>query len=134
MTALTLVTSLLVYGNIISGGRVVFYLPWIFKYPMPEVWRFVTSFWLTGAGLSILFDTYFRKPHRTSLQILVLMIAQVWTYSSGLENESSRFSQPGDFFTYIIFLGLVILVRSKTLFVDTMSTHSIHYFHVYHSV
>lgn len=42
------------------------------------------------------------------------MISQVWTYSSGLEKESSRFSQPGDFFTYIIFLGLVILVRSNT--------------------
>lgn len=98
LTALTLGTSLLVYGNIISGSRVVFYLPWIFKFPLPEVWRFVTPFWVTGGGLSILFDTYF-----------------LWTYSSGLEKESSRFSQPGDFFTYIIFLGLVILVRSNTL-------------------
>ncbi len=31
-------------------------------------------------------------------------------YSSALEKESSRFSQPGDFFTYIIFLGLFIVV------------------------
>ena len=65
MTALTLGTSLLVHGNIISGSRVVFYLPWIFKFPLPEVWRFVTPFWVTGGGLSILFDTYFCEPHGT---------------------------------------------------------------------
>lgn len=34
----------------------------------------------------------------------------MWTYSSGLEKESGRFSEPGEFFTYIIFLGVVILV------------------------
>ena len=114
LTALTLGTSLLVHGNIVSGSRVIFYLPWIFKFPMPEVWRSVTSFWVTGSNLSILFDTYFCEPHGpTSLQVPVLMNNQVWTYSSGLEKESGRFSQPGDFFTYIIFLGLVILVRSQ---------------------
>ena len=62
MTALTLATSLLVHGHILSGSRVVFYLPWIFKFPLPEVWRFFTSFWVTGGGLSILFDTYFCEP------------------------------------------------------------------------
>ena len=61
LTALTLATSLLVYGNLLNGSRVVFHLPWIFKFPMPEVWRFFTPFWVTGPGLSILFDTYFRK-------------------------------------------------------------------------
>ncbi|KAL9136606.1 MAG: hypothetical protein Q9175_002198 [Cornicularia normoerica] len=95
LTALTFGTSLLVYGNIISGSRVLFHLPWIFKFPLPEVWRFVTSFLVTGGGLSMLFDTYF-----------------LWTYSSGLEKESGRFSQPGDFFTYIIFLGLVIVATA----------------------
>lgn len=37
----------------------------------------------------------------------------VWTYSSGLERESTRFSQPGDFFTYIVFLGAFILVSNS---------------------
>ncbi|MCJ1456605.1 hypothetical protein MMC28_006967 [Mycoblastus sanguinarius] len=95
LTALTFATSILVHGGLLSGNRVVFYLPWIFKFPLPEVWRFITSFWVTGGGLSILFDTYF-----------------LWMYSSGLEKESGRFSQPGDFFTYIIFLGLVILATA----------------------
>lgn len=95
----------------------MFYLPWILKFPLPEVWRFVTPFWVTGGGISILFDTYFCEPHLNPLQIFVMfMFYQVCTYSNGLETESSRFSQPGDFFTYIIFLGLTILVRFSSLF------------------
>ncbi len=34
----------------------------------------------------------------------------VYTYGSSLETESTRFSQPGSFFTYLIFVGAVILV------------------------
>lgn len=59
LTALTATTSILVYGQLLSGSRIIFYLPWILKFPMPEIWRLATSFWLTGGGLSILFDTYF---------------------------------------------------------------------------
>lgn len=34
----------------------------------------------------------------------------VFTYASGLETNSPRFTQPGDFFTYILFLATVTLV------------------------
>ena len=61
LTALTLTTSLLVYGDLLSFGRVVFYLPWILKFPVPELWRLFTAFWVTGPKLDILFDTYFCK-------------------------------------------------------------------------
>jgi Derlin-2/3 len=37
----------------------------------------------------------------------------VWTYSTGLELNSPRFSQPGDFFTYVVFVASVILVSSS---------------------
>lgn len=37
----------------------------------------------------------------------------VWTYSTALEKESPRFSRPGDFFTYIVFLEVFILVRRE---------------------
>ena len=61
LTAATLVTSLLVYGTLLNGQYVIFYLPWVFmKFP-PQLWRIVTSFWLTGPGLGILFDPYFRE-------------------------------------------------------------------------
>ena len=34
----------------------------------------------------------------------------VWTYGTGLELNSPRFAQPGDFLTYIVFIATVILV------------------------
>lgn len=34
----------------------------------------------------------------------------VYTYSSALETGSPRFSLPGDFFTYVFFVGAVIMV------------------------
>jgi hypothetical protein len=34
----------------------------------------------------------------------------VWTYGTGLELNSPRFNQPGDFFTYVVFVTVVILV------------------------
>ena len=59
ITALTLGTSLLCYGGLLSFQRVLFILPWVFKFPFPEVWRLVTPFWITGPKLSIIFDTIF---------------------------------------------------------------------------
>lgn len=59
LTATTLATSLLVYGHLLNGNYVIFYLPWVFMKLPPQLWRIVTSFWLTGPGLSIIFDTYF---------------------------------------------------------------------------
>jgi hypothetical protein len=38
----------------------------------------------------------------------------VWTYGTGLELNSPRFTQPGDFFAYVVFVMLFILV--STLF------------------
>jgi hypothetical protein len=55
------VESALCYGGLISMARVVFYLPWIFKFPLPEVWRFITPFLLTGPGFSFVFDLYFSE-------------------------------------------------------------------------
>ncbi|KAI9818529.1 MAG: hypothetical protein M1827_000588 [Pycnora praestabilis] len=97
LTAATLITSVLVHSGIVSGQYVVFYLPWIFKFP-PEAWRILTPFLITGPQLGILFDTYF-----------------LYTYGSSLEKESPRFSKPGDFFTYIVFVGLAILLPQVRL-------------------
>lgn len=66
---------------------------------LPEVWRLVTPFFITGPKFGLLMDPYF-----------------LWTYSSQLELEASRFSQPGDFFTYIIFVCSVILVSFGNIF------------------
>ena len=59
LAAVTLGTSALVYGGLLNGYLVVFQLAQIFKFPLPQIWRLVTPFWVTGSGLSLLFDTYF---------------------------------------------------------------------------
>lgn len=56
-----MLTSGAVYGGILDARRVIFYIPWIFKFPKPEIWRLFTSFWLTGSGLGVILDSYFRK-------------------------------------------------------------------------
>lgn len=40
-------------------------------------------------------------------------LPQVFTYGSQLESKSARMSQPGDFFVYLIFVGISILVSDK---------------------
>lgn len=91
--------------------RVVFHIPWVFKFP-PELWRPFTSFWITGPDLGILIDTFF-----SMLEYTYVLASRknadgttVWQYSNKLERDSKRFSQPGDFFTYIFFIELFILV------------------------
>ena len=95
-----------------SAYHIFFSVPLIFKLPLPEPWRFFTAFWLTGKDLSILFDTYF-STLLLRINLLHIDSSSVWTYSSGLERDSGRFTQPGDFFTYTLFVGSVIVVSSR---------------------
>ncbi|KAI9742018.1 MAG: hypothetical protein M1834_000407 [Cirrosporium novae-zelandiae] len=98
LTAATLLTSCLAHSGILDIRFLIFYSPWIFQIP-PQLWRLFTPFLVTGGGLGILFDTYF-----------------LYTYGSELEkNSSSRFPQPGDFFTYICFVALTILFSAGFL-------------------
>lgn len=38
----------------------------------------------------------------------------MYTFASSLETESPRFQQPGDFFTYLVFVCAVIMVSTPT--------------------
>ncbi|KAI9752179.1 MAG: hypothetical protein M4579_005731 [Chaenotheca gracillima] len=98
ITAATLVTSLLVYSYILPAYYVVLFWPRIIKL-FPEIWRFFTSFLLTGPQLGILFDPYF-----------------MYTYGSALESKSARFSRTSDFFTYVVFVWAVILATASGIF------------------
>jgi hypothetical protein len=40
--------------------------------------------------------------------------SKAYTYASGLELNSPRFSQPGDFFTYVVFVATTLLVSVNT--------------------
>lgn len=68
----------------------------IFKFP-PEIWRFVTSFLLTGPKLGIVMDTYF-----------------IFQYLSQLETTHPKFNRKEDLLWYLVFCGLVIVVCLAT--------------------
>lgn len=72
---------------------------------LPEIWRLVTPFLITGPQLGLILDPYF-----------------LYTYGSQLELESSRFSQPGDFFTYIAFVCTTILVSPMSRALPAFAT------------
>jgi Derlin-2/3 len=88
------IESILVYGGLLSGRWIIFEKSYLWQLP-PQFWRLATSFLLTGPGFNFVFDLYF-----------------TWIYGTGLELNSPRFTQPGDFFTYVVFLAAVILVSN----------------------
>ncbi|KAF2868434.1 Der1-like family-domain-containing protein [Massariosphaeria phaeospora] len=92
ITALAVIVSALGYSSMISFGHVVFVSDFVFTVKMmPQLWRLVTAFFITNPKFAILMDPY-----------------MLYQYGSGLERESTRFSRPGDFFVYTVFVGSVI--------------------------
>ncbi|KAF2854381.1 Der1-like protein [Plenodomus tracheiphilus IPT5] len=93
ITALAVVVSGAGYSGLINLSTFVFVSQWVFTVKMvPQIWRAVTGFLITKPKFGILLDPYF-----------------LYQYGSGLERESSRFSQPGDFFVYTAFLASIIV-------------------------
>lgn len=86
------------YSGILNPYYVVFIRRFVLKLPVPQLWRLITPFFLTGPKLGIVLDPYF-----------------IYTYGSVLETESSRFSQPGDFLVYLLFIAGVVLVSPRSL-------------------
>lgn len=99
LTASAVVVSLAAWSGIVSPYYVVFLRQKLFKIGvLPQIWRLVTPFLLTSPKFGILLDPYF-----------------LWTYGSALETGSSRFASPGDFFVFLAFVGIVILVSGLCL-------------------
>ncbi|KAJ5081384.1 hypothetical protein NUU61_009648 [Penicillium alfredii] len=94
LTALTFVQSALVYGGALSGYHVVFLPRNLLKLP-PQIWRLASPFLLTGPQISFIFDLYF-----------------MYHYGTALETSSPRFSRPGDFLTYVVFVASTILLTA----------------------
>lgn len=96
ITALAVSVSALGYGGIISLSQYVFFKPYVFTTKIiPQLWRPLTAFLITKPKFGILMDPYF-----------------CYQYGSGLERGSSRFSQPGDFFTYTAFCAAFIFATA----------------------
>jgi len=101
ITALAVVVSAAGYSGLISLYHYVFVGQYVFTVKMvPQLWRAVTGFLVTKPKFGILMDPFF-----------------LYQYGSGLERESPRFSQPGDFFVYTAFVGSVIVVSTCVCFV-----------------
>lgn len=92
VAATALVTSLGIHLGVLPYQYFIYHPFFIFKFP-PELWRFVTSFFITGGGLSLLFDTYF-----------------LYQYMSQLEVGNPRFSRKEDLIWYLTFVSGTILV------------------------
>lgn len=105
------VESVLVLSGLVNGYYIIFGSEYIFKFPLPELWRLVSSFLLTGGGFNFVFDLYFSisAPSCNGCWLT----STVWIYGTGLELNSPRFSQPGDFFTYVLFCAAVIIVSEN---------------------
>ncbi|RMD41400.1 hypothetical protein DV735_g3740, partial [Chaetothyriales sp. CBS 134920] len=108
IVAAAFVESALVYRGLISFYWVPFAPSLIFKLWVPEIWRLLTPFCLTGGGLAFVFDLYF-----------------LWIYGTGLERGSPRFSQPGDFFTFVVFCAAVITLTAGLLLNAMIFTSSL---------
>ena len=107
ITAAAVALSGLGYGGIISLYPYIFVGDYVFTLrTVPQIWRCVTAFLITKPKFAILLDPYF-----------------LYQYGSGLERESSRFSGPGDFFVYTMFVGSVIVVSSRDGSSGDMQTH-----------
>lgn len=68
-------------------------LLWASWTSVPQPWRLVTCYLLTGPGLALLFDPYF-----------------LYQYMAMLETSNSRFSRKVDLVWYLIFVCSTILV------------------------
>ncbi|KAH4897405.1 derlin [Parastagonospora nodorum] len=96
ITALAVSVSALGYGGIISLSNYVFFKPFVFTTKIvPQLWRPLTAFLITKPKFGILMDPYF-----------------CYQYGSGLERESARFTQPGDFAVYTAFCASFIIATA----------------------
>ncbi|KAK1074266.1 hypothetical protein LTR12_002241 [Friedmanniomyces endolithicus] len=94
ITAAAVLLSTPTWMGLINPYYVVFLREKLLTFTsVPQIWRLVTPFILTGPKLGLLLDPYF-----------------LYTYGSQLELEASRFTQPGDFFMYLVFVAAVILL------------------------
>ncbi|KAK7959529.1 uncharacterized protein PG986_004383 [Apiospora aurea] len=88
-------SSVGVYTHMLSSSPFYFHWRLLRAFP-PGIHRVVTSFLLTGPGLSVLMDTYF-----------------VFTYLSQLEKSNSKFTRKEDLIWYLMFVGGIIITLNS---------------------
>ncbi|SMR60010.1 unnamed protein product [Zymoseptoria tritici ST99CH_1A5] len=94
LTAATVLISVPGHLGFYNLVRVFFLSDYVFTVrQLPEVWRLVTTFLITGPQLGLIMDPFF-----------------LYHYSSQLETGSPRFSRPGAYAFYLMFVSIIILL------------------------
>ncbi|CAK3833875.1 related to F-LANa [Lecanosticta acicola] len=94
ITAATVLLSVPGHLGFYSLAWVVFLKDYVFTIrQLPQIWRLVTCFFLTGPQLGLIMDPFF-----------------LYHYSSQLETGSPRFSAPGAYAFYLFFVASVIML------------------------
>ncbi|KAG8416877.1 hypothetical protein J3459_013597 [Metarhizium acridum] len=88
------VMSLGIVLGILPSKYFIYHPFFILRFP-PQIWRFATSFLITGSGLGLLFDTYF-----------------LYSYLSQMEVGNPRFPRKEDLIWYLVFVCGTILVAN----------------------
>jgi Derlin-2/3 len=100
ITAATVLISWPGHLGLFSLYWVAFLSDYVFTIrQLPQLWRLVTAFCITGPQLGLIMDPFF-----------------FWQYSSKLENGNPRFSPPGAYAVYLFFNAVIILVSASLLF------------------
>jgi hypothetical protein len=90
--SITFVVSVCGHFGLLPLWWFVHHPPFLWQIP-PQIWRLVTTYFITDGGLGILFDTYF-----------------LYRYMTELEVGNPRFPRKEDLLWYLIFVGGTILV------------------------
>ena len=97
ITAATVLISWPGHLGLFSLYWVAFLKDYVFTLrQLPQLWRLVTAFCITGPQLGLIMDPFF-----------------FWQYSNKLENGNPRFSQPGAYAVYLFFNAVIILVSAS---------------------
>ncbi|KZZ96475.1 Derlin [Moelleriella libera RCEF 2490] len=80
--------------GILPAQYFIFHTFYLWRFP-PQIWRLVTSFFVTSPGLGLLFDTYF-----------------LYSYLSQMEVGNPRFPRKEDLIWYLTFVCGTILVAN----------------------
>ena len=89
--AATFVTSIAYYSGLVNGKHLGFHHSYLLQFP-PQLWRLATCFLVSGKKFDMLLDPYYMYQYAKRCEL------------------GAKFSKPGDFVTYIVFVCLTLLV------------------------
>ncbi|KAF2720580.1 DER1-domain-containing protein [Polychaeton citri CBS 116435] len=93
ITAAAVLLSVPTHMQLLNIYYMIFHPSLVFTLQtVPQLWRLVVPFFITGPRESMLMDPYF-----------------LFTLSRDLETGGVRFSEPGSFLVYLVFCGIIII-------------------------